>query len=165
MKAPTGDQFLPEISIEKLRELHKNEKNPKARDRLLAYMARKNGDTIDHIAKSLRRGTGTIHDWLAKANSSLDRLYDIKRQGPARRLTGEQLAELKEDLIAGPQANGFESSSWTGKMMARHVKNKYDISYVPRTMQELMLEMGLRPVRPKRPKAAPEEKRKALKKS
>ena len=127
MKAPVGDQFLPEIGMEKLKELYKKEKNPKARDRLLAYMARKKGDTIDRIAGNLSMGAGTIHDWLAKANNSLDSFYDIKRKGPTRRLTEEQLAELKEDLIAGPQENGFESSLWTGKMVAKHVKNKYGV--------------------------------------
>ncbi len=55
----------------------------------------------------------------------LDRLYDIKRPGPARRLTAEQLAELKADLIAGPQKQGFESGMWTGKLVVRHVLNKY----------------------------------------
>ena len=151
--------------MEKLKELYKKEKNPKARDRLLAYMARKKGDTIDRIAGNLSRGAGTIHDWLAKANNSLDSLYDIKRKGPARRLTEEQLAELKEDLIAGPQENGFESSLWTGKMVAKHVKNKYGVSYVPRTMQELMHEMGFRHIkpRPRHPKAATEEEKKAFK--
>ena len=143
------DQFLPEIDMEKLKALCKKERDPKARDRLLAYMARKKGDAIECIADNLSRGTGTVHGWLAKANDSLDSLYDIKRKGPARRLTEEQLAELKEDLIADPQENGFESSLWTGKMVARHVKNKYGISYVPRTVQKLMREMGFRHIKPR----------------
>ena len=55
------------------------------------------------------------YDWPAGAKDELDRLYDIKSPGPARMLTAGQLAELKKDLIAGPQAQGFESNPWTGK--------------------------------------------------
>ena len=162
MKVPKGDQFLPDVSIDKLRELHKTEKNTKARDRLLAYMARKDDSSVRAIARSLNRSTTTIYDWLVRAVDGLDRLYDIKRPGPARRLTAEQLAELKADLIAGPQKHGFESGMWTGKLVVRHVLNKYEVQYVPRTMQELLHEMGFRHVkpRPRHPKAASEEEAK-----
>ena len=131
MKVPKGDQFLPDVSIDELRELHKKEKNTKAQGRLLAYIARKDGSSVRAIARSLNRSTTTIYDWLARAADGLDRLYDIKRPGPARRLTAEQLAELKADLIAEPQRHGFESGMWTGKLVIRHVLDKYAGVSVP----------------------------------
>ena len=120
------------------------------------------------LARSLDRSTTTIYDWLARATDGLDRLYDIKRPGPARRLTAGQLAGLKEDLMAGPQKHGFESSDmWTGKLVVRYVLDKYGVQYVPRTMQELLHEMGFRHIkpRPRHPKAASDEAREAFKKA
>lgn len=166
MKVPKGDKFLPDVSIDELRILHKKEKNAKARDRLLAYMARKDGSSVQAISNVLNRATTTIYDWLCRTDDGLDGLYDIKRQGPARKLTDKQLAELREDLLAGPQAHGFESNLWTGKTAARHVLNKYKVRYVPRTMQTLLHEVGFRHVtpRPRHPKAASAEEKKAFKK-
>ena len=166
MKVPKGDQFLPDVGIGELRTLHKKETNAKARDRLLAYMARKDGGSVQAIGRSLNRATTTVYDWLARAEGGLDRLYDIKRPGPARRLTAEQLAELKGDLIAGPQAQGLGPGLWTGEMAAGHVLSKYGVRYVPRTMQELLHDMGLGRARPGpgHPRAAPGEGKKAFKK-
>ena len=64
----------------------------------------------------------------------LGKLYDMKRSGALRRLTGAVLTELRNDLISNPQARGFEVHLWTGKVMATHVLKKYGVQYVPRTM-------------------------------
>ena len=159
---PTGEKFLPHTSMKELEKLYKKETDPKARDRLLAYMARKRREPLQKIGKSLRRPHSTIRNWILRATDGLDGLHDVRRPGPARRLSDGQLAELKEDLIAGPQAHGLGSHTWTGKMVAGHVRKKYGVSYVPRTMQELMHEMGLVHARPRHPKAAKGEEKKAL---
>ena len=50
--------------------------------------------------------------------------------------------------------------------MVRYVLDKYGVQYVPRTMQELLHEMGFRHVkpRPRHPKAAPGEAKREFKK-
>ena len=163
---PKGDQFLPDVSIDELKALHKAEKDTKARDRLLVYMARKRGDSIRKIADDFGSTYSTIRDWLVRAKDGLGRLHDTKRLGPSRRLSAEQLAEIREDLLAGPRELGFETDMWTGKILVEHIRRKYEITFVPRTMQTLMHEMGFRHVkpRPRHPKAASNEEKKAFKK-
>ena len=141
--------------------LHEKEANAKARDRLLAYMARKDGGSVQAIGRSLNRATTTACDRPAGAEGGPGRPCDIRRPGPARRLAAEQPAEPKGDPMAGPQAQGLGSGLWTGRMVARHVPSKYGVRYVPRTMQELLRDMGFgraRP-RPRHPKAASGEEK------
>ena len=57
-----GDQFLPDVSIDELRKLHRKEKNAKAGGMLLAYMARKNGSSVRAVARSLNRSSTTTYD-------------------------------------------------------------------------------------------------------
>ena len=65
MKVPKGDQFLPNVGIDELRALHKKERNTRAREILLAYIARKNGSSVQAIAESMNRAPSTIYGWLA----------------------------------------------------------------------------------------------------
>ena len=132
MKVPKRDQFLPDAGIGELRMLHK-EANAKARDRLPACMARKDGGPVQAVGRSLNRAITTACDRPAGAEGGPGRPCDTGRPGPARKLTAEQLAELKEDPMAGPQAHGFGSSLWTGRLVARHVPRKYGVRHVPRT--------------------------------
>jgi len=52
--------FLRGIGAARLRRMHKEEKNPKAMDRLLAYAMRKEGMSVYVIADSLDRPYSTI---------------------------------------------------------------------------------------------------------
>lgn len=163
---PKGDKFLPDVSIDELKALHKAEKDPKARDRLLAYMARKKGHPVRKIADDFNSTYSTIRDWLVRANDGLDRLHDIKRPGPPRRLDAAQMAGILEDLLAGPRRLGFETDVWTGKILAEHIKRKHGISFVPRTMQTLIREVGFRHAKagPGHPRPASGAEKKAIKK-
>ena len=163
---PKGDKFLPDVSIDELKALHKAEKDTKARDRLLVYMARKRGHSIRKIADDFGSTYSTIRDWLVRAKGGLGRLHDTKRSGPLRRLDAAQLAGIREDLLAGPRKLGFETDMWTGKILVEHIRRKHGITFVPRTMQTLMHEMGFRHVkpRPRHPKAASDQEKKAFKK-
>ena len=76
MKAPKGDQFLPNISTDELEALLKNETDQKIVDRLSAYVARRNNNSISAIGKSLSIPSSTIYGWLARAEDLLDRLRD-----------------------------------------------------------------------------------------
>ena len=121
-----GENFLPDVDIDKLRTLRRKETNAKARDRLLVYIYRKGGKSIREIGRVFGQAYSTIRDWLVRADQAwLERLYDIPKPGLPRRLTPKQLADLKVDLLAGPQRHGFESEMWTGKMIVEYVRRKY----------------------------------------
>ena len=145
----TRDKFLPSISIDELKALRKAERDTKARDRLPVYMARKRGDSIRKIADDFGSTYSTIRDWLLRAKGGLDRLHDTRRLSPPRRLDAAHLAGIREDLLAEPRKLGFGTDMWTGKILAEHIRRKYGITFVPRTMQTLMHEMGFRHLKPR----------------
>jgi len=60
--------FLRGIGAARLRRMHKEERNPKARDRLLSYAMRKEGMPVYAIADSLNKPYSTIRDWLGRAS-------------------------------------------------------------------------------------------------
>ena len=75
-----GENFLPNVGIEKLKALRKKETNAKARDRLLVYIYRKEGKLILEIGKIFGQAYSTIRDWPVRADQAgLERLYDISQ--------------------------------------------------------------------------------------
>ena len=114
---PKGDKFLPDVSIDELKALHKAEKDPKVGGGLLVYMARKWGCPVRRVADDVGGTYSTIRDWLVGAKDGLDRLRHIKGSGPPRRLDTAQLAGIREDLLAGPRKLGFETDMWAGKIL------------------------------------------------
>ena len=57
--------FLPNTSVARLRRMHKKEKDPKARRRLLACIHRKEGRTIMEIAAAINEPRSTVTDCCA----------------------------------------------------------------------------------------------------
>ena len=79
---PADKRFLAGISSERLRAIHKEEKDPKAADRLLAYAMRKEGMSIRQICGALNRSYSTVRDWLMRAmQMGPDGRYDILNAG------------------------------------------------------------------------------------
>ena len=127
-----GENFLSNIGIDRLRVLCRKETNAKARNRLLTYVYKKEDKSIREIGRVFGQAYFITHDWLIRTDQAgFEMLYDIPNLELPCRLTSKQLADLKEDLITGPQMHGFESEMWTGKMMVEHARIKYNIGYVP----------------------------------
>ena len=84
-----------------------------------------------------------------------------KHPGAACKLKPEQLAELKEDLIAGPTKCGFESG-----MDRSHDQYTSTPSSTSNTaVEDLLHRMFWRKARPKHPKSASKEEREKFKKN
>lgn len=165
---PAGGRFLPHTSREQLKTMHRQERDPKAASRLLAYIKRKEGMSIRTICRDMNRSYSTIRDWLLRAvMAGVAFRYDEKRKGLPCRLDADQLADLCEDLVCGPQECGFRSGVWTAPLAARHVRQKYGVTYTTRGMQHLMHRIALpcRHPRPEYPKAATESEKREFKKS
>jgi len=85
------------------------EEDPKAVERLLVYIMRREGKSIRQICAALNRPYSTVRDWLIRAvQAGVGGRYDIAIPGTEGRLNREQLGQLKEDLVAGPQSCGVE---------------------------------------------------------
>jgi len=159
--------FLKGIDAAELRRMHKKEKNPKARDRLLAYAMRKEGMSVYAIANYLNKPYSTIRDWLGRAvRNGLDGIHDKKNPGATCKLTPGQLEQLRADLIAGPDKCGFASSLWTAPLLAAHVRKRFGVEYAVVSMYKLLHRMGFssRRPRPRHPKSASKSAQTAFKK-
>ena len=164
MKAPAGDQLLPETSMEKLKALHK--KDPKAGDRLLACMAGKKGDTIDASPKAQAgepapSTTGwpkQMAVWTDSTTSREGTRPQAGRRTAYRAQRGSHRRSAGRRIRIGPvdRKDG-------GKACQERVRCQLRAPY----HAELMHEMEFRRIKPRpgHPKAASEEEKKEFKKS
>ena len=165
-----GDNFLVDLSKEKLKQLYKKEKNAKAKLRLLAAIQRKEGKTVDDIAYSLQKPKTTIHDWLKRIESkNPNSLYDINQKGNRRKLTVEQIKKLEMILEESPQKHEIPFKLWTTTLVQYIIHKYYNISYTQSAVWKLVKKLNFslkvpRPANIKANKKAKELFRKELKK-
>ena len=154
-----GPGFLRGTSIGYLKECHRKETDPKARDRLLVYVMRKEGMSIRGIAERANRSYSTVRDWLVRArDGGLRDRRDRDRPGRPHKLDESQTAELLADLAAGPENCGFETKLWTARIVCAHIEGRFGVAYSLNGVHKLLSRLGLswRKLRPGNPKAASE---------
>ena len=97
MEVPKGEEFLPGYTLEDLTTLYRKEKDAKAKIRLLAAIYRKEGLTYWEIMGRIKYSSMTIKDWLHRMHEEgIHRRYNKKKPGRPRKLTDEQLEDLKK---------------------------------------------------------------------
>lgn len=147
---PIGDAFLAGLGISRLERLYRNERDSRAKLRLLAAMLRKKGRTMRQISEELHVPLGTVHAWLRRLiDGGLKRLHDGHRPGRPPRLTYDELRGLRRDLTRGPKANGFDAPFWTTKMVVEHVRRRYGKEYAARGMRNLLHKVGFASKKPR----------------
>lgn len=166
---PAGRKFLPGVSAVRLREMYREEKDPKARERLQAYIMRKEGKglSIRKICTALNKPYSTIRNWLVRAmDSGIVGRYDIVNKGAPCKLSDKQMKQLRADLEAGPRECGFESGVWTAPLVIAHARKRFGVQYSNQGMYNLLHRMGFtcRKPRPRNPGAASSQKVAAFKK-
>ncbi len=158
-----GAKFLPNTGVADLKKAYKKETDPRRRDRLLAYMQRKDGVPLDRIGRMLGRPRSTISAWLNRAQEEGMRAR-FERSGRGRKhlLNGPQAGQLAADLDAGPESCGFESSLWDSNLVRLHIKRKFGVQYSKTGALQLIREMGFSwsKARPKNPRSASKRKQK-----
>lgn len=81
------------------------------------------------VANRLKVTRAAVHYWYTtwkkKGKDGLRR----KRPGPKSRLTEKKLAQVKQALLAGPLAAGYDTNLWTLMRIAKVIQKKTHISY------------------------------------
>ncbi len=109
---PRGESFFPDFSIDELKNLYQKELDPKAKIRLLAAILRKEGRTLEEISFTVKHPLTTVGDWLRRLHTEgISRKNNKKPSGRPKRLTGEQIENLKPILFKSPKSRGFRSLS------------------------------------------------------
>ncbi|HUV02522.1 MAG TPA: IS630 family transposase [Desulfobacteria bacterium] len=147
---PRGEDFLPDVSVDFLEKRLTHERRAKPRLRLLAALHRKQGWSLDEIAAPLGLHRRSVHDILWRfVERGLDAAYDAPRSGRHPYLTEEEQADLRERLIAGPQANGFREGFWTTRMVLYLVEKQYHRKYTREHMTRLLHKLGFSSQKPR----------------
>lgn len=148
-KLTKGNAFLPNISLKKIQKMYDQEKNAKAKLRLLSAVHRKRGKSIDEIAYLLSKPRRTIHGWLTRFQKrGIDGKDSIKQSGRPATLTFTQRKNLLKDLERGPPHN--KTGLWSTKELRYLLKRKYRVEFVNQHIWRLLVSLGFSMQRPRK---------------
>lgn len=141
---PKGKDFLPDYSEEELKRVYKCEKNPKAKVRLLAAMARKEGETLRDIGGMVKHPHTTVRGWLLRMNElGLGARYSKKQPGNKPKLSSDDLVKLKRIMTDSPENYGIEHKSWTTKAAQYVIHKEFGPIFTLKHVGHLLKKIGL----------------------
>lgn len=155
---PKGDDFLPDVSIQKLRGLYRKEKKAKPKLRLLCAIHRKERWSIDDIAGFTNMKRRTVHETLKRfVARGIEAKDSIKQSGRPPELTSKQRKKLVQQLERGPSYN--KDGLWTTKEVREYIRKEFGVTYTHGHVWELLKTAGfsLQRPRPKHYKAPPKK--------
>lgn len=160
-----GEEFLPQTSVFKLRQLYRKEMSAKPKLRLLAALHRKRGQSLDEIAQQIQRPRRTVHYWLQSFQSrGLSAMNPIPQTGRPPKLKLRQRQELLRRLEGGPphQPGGL----WTSRQVRQLIAGRYGVNYRAQHVWRILRHMGfsLQRPRPRHPQSASPAQRARFKK-
>lgn len=151
---------LDGITLEELHELRGETQGEIPRERVLAAIARKQGDTLNRLAERHDVAEKTIRNWLDRfAEKPLhDAPYDADRSGRPPKLSDEKYSSLLDDFQQSPEIFNYDRQAWTSQLALHHIEEEYDVEYTLRHTRNIMKEAGLswRSARPRHTDADPE---------
>jgi transposase len=149
---PKGEAYLPTSSLEELKKLYRNEKNSKAKIRLLAAISRKEGESLRGIAEIIEYPFTTIRDWLVRMHTQgLERRYNRKQPGKPALITSSQKKQLKKILQKSPEKQKIPFVIWTSQLVQYIIQKLFDVVYSIRNIEKLVNQLGFVYTKP-RPK-------------
>ncbi|HSA05827.1 MAG TPA: helix-turn-helix domain-containing protein [Candidatus Gastranaerophilales bacterium] len=105
-----------------------------------------NGHHITSVSKLFKISRMSISNWINQANDKgLEALKDKKRPGRKSSIIPEIEELLKIDIEKSPLDIDYENNDWDGKLLARHLKEQYQIKLGIRQCQRLFHKLGLSP--------------------
>lgn len=136
---------LDNISLEELQQLKANTRGEVPRERVLAAIGRKQGDTLARLAERHGVVEKTIRNWLDRfvEYPLEDAPYDEERPGREPFLSDEQYEQLFEEFRTTPTELGYDRQAWTTSLAAHHIRETYGVEYTDRHVRNLMHEAGL----------------------
>ena len=134
---PKGVDFLPGVSIRKLRRLYREEQKAKPKLRVLCAIHRKEGKSIDDIAGFTNMKRRTVHETLRRfVERGISAKDSIKQSGRPPELTEKQRRKLIAILDRGPSYN--RSGLWTTKEVRELIRKEFGVEYTHSHVWELL---------------------------
>jgi transposase len=147
-----------DLSATELRKRARREKDPAAASRMQAIANALEGMTRAEAARLAGMERQALRDAVVRYNAEgLAGLHNRRHPGPKPRLTDEQMKQLRQMVLDGPDIEKTGVSAWTLEEICREVQARWGVSYHPGHMSKLMHKLGLswQKARPSHPKADP----------
>jgi len=112
------------------------------------------GHSCQQVANLFGEDRRTVQRWVNTFEQhGLDGLREGERPGRPKSLTARQWKALEKELRKSPEAFGLTGHLWDGKLLAAHLRRRYDVTLGVRQCQRLFRQMGFRFRKP-RPQVA-----------
>jgi transposase len=145
-----------------LRRLAKKERRRRTALRMLALANALEGMSRADAARAAGIERQSLCDAVKRFNAEgLAGLHDRHKGHRPPVLTNEEAAALKAHVLAGPDPEAGEPSSWTLPDLCRFIEAEFNKTMLPQSMSRVVRRLGLsrqkaRPVHPKRDREAME---------
>lgn len=93
----------------------------------------------------------TVYRWLDVLNSGgIDALRVVSAGGRPAQLDAEQYKQLRQILLAGPQAAGFDTDLWTLKRVREVIRRRFGVQFSEVHVWRLLGRLGFSSQKPER---------------
>ena len=119
--------------------------------RLLAMQDLDNGMKQSEIARKYHVRDSSVSRW-AKAyrEKGKEGIKSTFATGRPQKLNVSDKEKLISILLHGAIASGYETDSWTGKIVSDVIKKEFNVDYHFKHIPKLLRSLGFRQVKPKR---------------
>jgi len=108
------------------------------------------GMSCPEVSRLLGDSPRTVEYWVRRfEEKGLAGLVEGERSGRPRRLTDEQLEEIKSVLRRPPESVGISGGIWDGKGLAAFIKKRYGVTIKVRQCQNMFKSFGFRRRKPR----------------
>jgi transposase len=121
------------------------------RVRRQAFALHAQGVSNDQIAKALDRSVRTVQAWLAKARRhGVGALAAKPHAGAKPKLEARQRRALRQQLLKGARAHGYDTDLWTAARVQRLIRERYGVEYHVNYVPDLLRALGFSRQKPVR---------------
>jgi transposase len=147
-----------DLSPAELRKRARREPDRAAAARMQAIANALEGMTRAEAARLAGMERQALRDAVVRYNAEgLDGLHDRPRPGATSRLNAEQMEQLRQIALDGPDVEKTGLSAWTLATLGEEVLRRFGVRYHEGHMSKLMKKLGLsrQKARPSHPKVDP----------
>ena len=119
------------------------------RRRLRALRLRDKGLSQSAVARRLGVAQQSVSRWAQQAlQGGPQALRHPGRAGRKPQLSAEQLTQLEQWLLDGPEAHGYPTPLWTCQRVTRLIQEQFGVAYHPGHVWKILVRLGWSPQRP-----------------
>lgn len=139
-----------ELDAAGLRDAARRNKDAAASRRMLALALVLEGSNRTEAARAAGMDRQTLRDWVHRYNAEgIAGLSDAPRSGRPPALSGEQMQELKELVLARPDPERDGVVRWRCVDLQAIIAERYEVEVHERTVGKLLRRIGLTRVQPR----------------